>query len=62
MDEPFNKLFACLSYANEAVYSIPKNSKAINMLSNQKNHKLFDAEWSSFTISELEVWGVRFNE
>ena len=64
IDEPFNKLFACLSYANEAVYSIPKNTKGINMLTNQKNDNeiIFEKERCSFTISELEVWGVSVNE
>jgi hypothetical protein len=52
--EPFNKKEACWSCANQPVYEIPENSESINMLTNKKG-------WS-FTISSIEVWGVRFKD
>jgi hypothetical protein len=59
--EPFNKENACRSWTNRTVYNIPSNSEGINMLTNQKCddklHNLCD-----FTITEIEVWGVNFNE
>ena len=60
-DEPFNEENACRSYTNEDPYSIPRNSEGINMLTNQKSKGL-DSDWCQFTISEIEVWGVSFNE
>jgi hypothetical protein len=61
IDEPFNKENACTSWTNFSVYSIPENSEGINMLTNMmKNNGGFDL--GMFTISELEVWGVSFNE
>ena len=58
--EPFNKENACSSYTNDRGYSIPSNSEGINMLTNQKCQ--FDETLCNFTISEIEVWGVSFNE
>ena len=55
--EPFNQENACTSLANWSGYKIPLNSEGINMLTNQKCNEL-----SEFTISEIEVWGVSFNE
>jgi hypothetical protein len=62
--EPFNKENACKSYTNDRSYKIPHNSEGINMLTNQKcNGVLSEGTWlSNFTISEIEVWGVSFNE
>jgi hypothetical protein len=60
LNEPFNKENACWSRTNCSVYSIPENSEGINMLTNMKNNVGFN--WCNFTISELEVWGVSFNE
>jgi hypothetical protein len=57
--EPFNKENACTSYTNDRGYNIPRNSEGINMLTNQKPNGL---DWCQFTISEIEVWGVSFNE
>jgi hypothetical protein len=59
--EPFNKENACGSWTNNSVYNIPRNSEGINMLTNQKCTSEFEIE-CKFTISELEVWGVSFNE
>ena len=52
--EPFNRKGACWSYANEDGYEIPENIEGINMLTNKK------CIW--FTISSIEVWGVRFKD
>jgi hypothetical protein len=52
--EPFNKQDACVSWANDSGYKIPKNSEYINMLTNKKDRR--------FTISSIEVWGVRFKD
>jgi hypothetical protein len=60
--EPFNKENACSSWTNFSVYSIPRNSEGINMLTNLKNNGAGSCNWCDFTISELEVWGVSFNE
>jgi hypothetical protein len=59
--EPFNKEDACISYTNDSGYRIPSNSEGINKLTNRwcrfSNNPLCE-----FTISEIEVWGVSFNE
>jgi hypothetical protein len=55
LNEPFNKENACRSRTDYSAYSILENSEGINMLTNMKNNNVF-------TISELEVWGVSFNE
>jgi hypothetical protein len=62
--EPFNKENACRSYTNGYGYKIPRNSEGINMLTNQKcvEGLSTDQFFSKFTISEIEVWGVSFNE
>ena len=59
-DEPFNKKNACSSYTN-GFYNIPRNSEGINMLTNQKCYGFYPDQ-SNLTISEIEVWGVSFNE
>ena len=59
--EPFNKENACRSWTNRSIYEIPRNSEGINMLTNQKCNGL-DNDLCYFTISEIEVWGVSFNE
>ncbi len=58
-NEPFNKENACISFTELSGYEIPRNSEGINMLTNQKC-ELFDV--CCFTITEIEVWGVYFNE
>jgi hypothetical protein len=58
--EPFNEENACRSYTNDSGYNIPRNSEGINMLTNQKCKE--GLGWCKFTISEIEVWGVSFNE
>ena len=58
--EPFNKDNACRSRTNDSAYSIPRNSDGINMLTNQKC--ILNEDLCKFTISEIEVWGVNFNE
>jgi nitric oxide synthase oxygenase domain/subunit len=55
--EQFNQREKCYSYPNESVYNIPCNSEMISMLTNQSI-----AGFARFTISELEVWGVSFND
>jgi hypothetical protein len=52
--EPFNRQNACWSWANSSVYNIPVNSEGINMLTNKKGMQ--------FTITSIEVWGVRFKD
>jgi hypothetical protein len=59
--EPFNKENACTSWTNNDTYKIPRNSEGINMLTNQKCEEGL-TNLSFFTISEIEVWGVSFNE
>ncbi len=60
--EPFNQENACISWTNFSCYTIPRNSKGINMLTNQKCYGEFEKRLCYFTISEIEVWGVSFNE
>jgi hypothetical protein len=60
--EPFNKENGCISWTNDSVYKIPRNSEGINMLTNQKCNDYALTNLSFFTISEIEVWGVSFNE
>jgi hypothetical protein len=52
--EPFNKPNACWSFKNHSGYKIPVNSEGINMFTNKKGE--------DFTISSIEIWGVRFKE
>ena len=58
--EPFNKENACISYTNDSAYNIPLNSEGINMLTNMKNNRF--GTLCRFTITELEVWGVSYND
>ena len=58
--EPFNKENACESWTNMSGYSIPRNIDGINMLTNQKCIDRLDR--CKFTITEIEVWGVKFIE
>jgi hypothetical protein len=60
LSEPFNRENACGSWTNKDAYIIPRNSEGINMLTNQKCD-LF-RNLCLFTITEIEVWGVNFNE
>jgi hypothetical protein len=57
--EPYNKENGCWSYKNGAVYNIPCNSEGINMLTNMKT---LYGDVCYFTITELEVWGVSYND
>ena len=57
--EPFNKKYACQSWTNHYGFDIPRNSEGINMLTNMK---ITFFNRCDFTISELEVWGVSFNQ
>lgn len=50
--EPFNKNGNCISRANKPAYNIPIDDKGLNMLTKSKGIE--------FTISELEVWEVKF--
>jgi hypothetical protein len=59
--EPFNKEKA-RSWTNYDGFNIPRNSEGINMLTNLKNNGPFFDDLCTFTISEIEVWGVSFNE
>jgi hypothetical protein len=59
--EPFNKEDACESWTNRS-YEIPRNSEGINMLTNQMCEFFVSSWYCKFTISEIEVWGVSFNE
>jgi hypothetical protein len=61
-EEPFNRQYACLSWANRSGYKIPKNSEGINMLTNKKSVKQGYNDICYFTISSIEVWGVRFKD
>ena len=61
-EEPFNKENTCKSYTNEKAFRIPMSKEGINRLTNQKNNDEFSGKKCNFTISELEVWGVSFNE
>jgi hypothetical protein len=54
LHEPFNKQDVCRSNANRPGFKIPENSEGINMLTNKKDTR--------FTISSIEVWGVRFKD
>jgi hypothetical protein len=56
--EPFNKENVCISWTNDVAYSIPRNSEGINMLTNMKTFP----NRCAFTITELEVWGVCYND
>ena len=58
--EPFNKENGCLSDTNDDAYNIPSNSEGINMLTNMKNNSVLNL--CEFTITELEVWGVSYND
>ena len=60
--EPFNKENACRSWTNDSAYNIPRNSEGINMLTNTKCRDKRLINWCRFTITELEVWGVSFND
>jgi hypothetical protein len=59
---PFNKEDACRSVTNGRAYNIPRNSEGINMLTNMKCNNSFYENRCEFTITELEVWGVSFND
>ena len=52
--EPFNGVNRCISYANFSGYAIPVDGAGTNMLTNKKD--------GAFTITELEVWQVTYEE
>ena len=52
--EPFNVERNCWSYANEPGYNIPRDGAGMNMLTNKKEVE--------FTITELEVWEIKYFE
>jgi hypothetical protein len=52
--EPFNGENKCYSYAKQPAYGIPVNWWGTNMLTNKKD--------GEFTITELEVWQVTYEE
>ena len=58
LNQPFNKDNACLSDANEDGYQIGMDSEKINKLTNLKCEKYFGFDQCKFTISELEVWEI----
>jgi hypothetical protein len=53
-DEPFNGDNACRSWAKKPGYDIPVDGAGTNMLTNKKD--------GPFTITELEVWLVKYLE
>jgi hypothetical protein len=53
-NEPFNGENKCLSIAKKPGYDIPVDSAGANMLTYKKS------DW--FTITELEVWEVKYLE
>ena len=53
-DEPFNGDGNCWSRANEPGYRIPVDGAGTNMLTNIEDYR--------FTITELEVWEVKYLE
>ena len=55
-EEPFNGNENCWSWTNQAAYGIPKSNN-MNQLTNTKKDV-----FHYFTISELEVWEVKFLE
>jgi hypothetical protein len=50
LNEPFNKLNNCKSWANNSVYNIKEENDGKNLLT-QSNSEFF-------TIAELELWKV----
>jgi hypothetical protein len=50
----FNEDEKCVSYASHKAYKIPFGDDRKNMLTNKKN--------GHFTITELEVWEVKYLE
>ena len=50
--EPFNGEGKCISNANGQSYAIPMDEAGNNMLTNKKD--------GIFTITEIEVWKVKF--
>ncbi len=58
--EPFNADEACWSEVNLDSFRIPVSDERINMLTNLKC--VNGMNLCSFTISELEVWGISFKE
>jgi len=60
-NSPFNEEDSCYSWGNNFGLGIPVNEEGINMLTNKKTNKIFK-DRCLFTISELEVWEVKFND
>jgi hypothetical protein len=51
-NEPFNGVNNCISFAKGSGYDIPVDGAGTNMLTNKKDGR--------FTITELEVWEVKY--
>ncbi len=56
--EPFNGNDNCWSYVNNAGYHITMDSESKSNLTNLKCKITLGDYFSSFTISELEVWEI----
>jgi hypothetical protein len=56
--QPFNRDNACLSSANRDGYQIEMDNEKINKLTNLKCESEFEFDRCDFTISELEVWEI----
>jgi hypothetical protein len=56
----FNELNNCISKCGKSFYGIPINEYGINMLTNLKCKS--GTSICEFSITELEVWGVKFKE
>jgi hypothetical protein len=50
LNEPFNNINNCISWANNSVYNIKEENDGKNLLTQQKDEL--------FTITELELWKV----
>ncbi len=59
--ESFNRDKGCRANANLSGYHIGMNSEGRNMLTNLKCEKKKLLMQTNFTISEIEVWEIIFN-
>ena len=57
--EPFNARNMWWSYIEKGGYQIKKDAEGRNMLTNLKIEKDWNGHGTYFTITELEVWGLR---
>jgi hypothetical protein len=60
--EPFNGKNACWSNANKDSYRIGLDSESRSMLTNLRCEYSAGSDRCEFTISELEVWEVVFEQ